>query len=63
LGRLNPFIEEIFGDYQCGFRREKPTVDHIFGLRQIKAKYYEFYKELRLVFIDYKQTYDSIDRK
>jgi len=26
------------------------------------AKYYEFDKELHLIFIDYKQAYDSVDR-
>ncbi|KAL4084839.1 hypothetical protein QTP88_027723 [Uroleucon formosanum] len=63
LERLNPYIEEIVGNYQCGFRRGKSTIDHVFALRQIMSKYYEFGKDLHLVFVDYKQAYDSVDRE
>ncbi|KAL4091392.1 hypothetical protein QTP88_026089 [Uroleucon formosanum] len=63
LERLNPYIEEIVGNYQCGFRRGKSTTDHVFALRQIMSKYYEFGKDLHLVFVDYKQAYDSVDRE
>ncbi|KAL4113759.1 hypothetical protein QTP88_017332 [Uroleucon formosanum] len=63
LERLNPYIEEIVGNYQCGFRRGKSTTDHVFALRQIMSKYYEFGKDLHLVFVDYKQAYDSVERE
>ncbi|KAE9523359.1 hypothetical protein AGLY_016307 [Aphis glycines] len=63
LERINPFVEEIVGNYQCGFKREKSTVDHVFALRQIMSKYYEFGKDLNLVFVDYKQTYNNVDRE
>ncbi|XP_025196768.1 uncharacterized protein LOC112595684 [Melanaphis sacchari] len=63
LERLNPYIEKIVGNYQCGFRRGKSTTDHVFALRQIMSKYYEFGKDLHLVFVDYKQAYDSVDRE
>jgi len=63
LERLNPYVEEIVGKYQCGFRRGKSTADHVFSLRQIMSKYYEFGKDLHLVFVDYKQAYDSVDRE
>jgi hypothetical protein len=35
LSRLTPYAEEIIGDYQCGFRRNRSTTDHIFCIRQI----------------------------
>jgi hypothetical protein len=38
LSRLIPYAEEITGDYQCGFRRNKSTTDHIFCIRQILEK-------------------------
>lgn len=63
LERINPYVEEIVGSYQCGFRRGKSTTDHVFALRQIMSKYYEFGKDLHLVFVDYKQAYDSVDRE
>jgi exonuclease III len=33
--RLNQYIEDILGDYQCGFRRDRSTTDQIFVLRNI----------------------------
>jgi hypothetical protein len=32
---LTPHAEEINGDHQCGFRRNKSTTEHIFSIRQI----------------------------
>ena len=30
LSRLTPYAEEINGDHQCGFRRNRSTTGHIF---------------------------------
>jgi len=38
LSRLIPYAEEIMGDHQCGFRRNRSTTDHIFCIRQILEK-------------------------
>ena len=38
LSRLTPYAEEVTGDHQCGFRRNKSTTDHIFYIRQILEK-------------------------
>jgi len=38
LSRLIPYTEEIIGDHQCGFRRNRLTTDHIFRIRQILEK-------------------------
>jgi len=38
LSRLIPYAEEVIGDHQCGFRRNKSTADHIFCIRQIREK-------------------------
>ena len=35
LSRLTPYIEEVIGDHQCGFRRNRSTTDHIVCIRQI----------------------------
>ena len=35
LSRLIPNAKEIIGDLQCGFRRNRSTIDHIFCIRQI----------------------------
>jgi hypothetical protein len=33
--RLNPYTEQILGDYQCGFRRARSTTDQIFVLKNV----------------------------
>jgi len=38
LSRLIPNAKEIIGDHQCGFRRNRSTIDHIFRIRQILEK-------------------------
>ena len=38
FSRLIPYAKEIIGDLQCGFRRNKSTIDHIFCIRQILEK-------------------------
>lgn len=63
LERINPYATEIVGEYQCGFRKGKSTVDHIHTIRQLAEKHYEYNKDLHLVFIDFKQAYESINRK
>ena len=36
--RLTPYAEEIIGDHQCGFRRNRSTAGHLFCIRQIPEK-------------------------
>jgi hypothetical protein len=38
LARLTPYADEIIGDHQCGFRRNRSTTDHVFSIRQILKK-------------------------
>jgi len=63
LERIKLYAETIIGRYQCGFVKGKSTVDHIFTLRQTMEKYYKFDKDLYMIFVDYKQAYDSVNRK
>jgi hypothetical protein len=42
LSRLVPYIDEIIGDHQCGFRRNRSTTDQIFCIRQILDKKWEY---------------------
>jgi sorting nexin-29 len=63
LERVTLYTEAIMGRYCCGFVKGKSTVDHIFTLKQTMEKYYKFDKDLYLVFVDYKQAYESVNRK
>jgi len=60
--RLKPYINNLIGPYQCGFRPGKSTIDQIFTLRQILEKTQEFQVDTYHLFIDFKAAYDSIYR-
>jgi len=62
MERLKPYVTDIVRDYQCGFSKGKSTIDHIHTIRQIAEKHYEYNEDLHLVFVDFKQAYDSISR-
>jgi hypothetical protein len=51
--RLAKHSEQILGDYQLGFRPNRPTIDQIHTVRQILEKCYEFGVELHNIFIDF----------
>jgi len=60
--RLIPYAKEIIGDHQRGFRRKRLTIDHIFCIRQILEKKWE-YNEVHQLFIEFKKAYDSVRRE
>lgn len=59
LRRLEVCAEDIVIEYQIGFRRGKSTTDYIFTME----KFYKYNKDLNILFVDFKQTYDVIDRE
>jgi len=62
LSRLIPYVKEIIVDHQCGFRRNRSTIDHIFCIRQILEKKWEYNEEVHQLIIDFKKVYDSVRR-
>jgi len=56
LSRLTSYAEEIIGDHQCRFLCNRSTADHIFCVRQILEKKWEY----NHLFIDFKKAYDSV---
>ncbi|KAJ4445892.1 hypothetical protein ANN_12578 [Periplaneta americana] len=61
--RLTPYVDEIIGDHQCGFRRNRSTIDQIFCIRQILEKKWENKGTVHQLFIDLKNAYDSVKRE
>jgi sorting nexin-29 len=61
--RLMPWAEKVVGEYQNGFRQGRSTIYHIFSVRQMLEKIYEYNVDLHPLFIDFKQAYDSINRE
>lgn len=60
--RLEKYTEEILGDYQQGFRPGRSTMDAVHTITQVIEKAYEHNIELHILFIDFKQAFDSINR-
>jgi sorting nexin-29 len=63
LSRLIPYADEIIGDHQCGFRRNRSATDKIFYIRQIVEKKCEYNGTVHQLFIDFKKAYDPVRRE
>ena len=63
LSRLTPYAENIIVDLQCGFRCNRSTTDHTFYICQILEKTWEYNEAVHQLFIDIKNTYDSVRRE
>jgi sorting nexin-29 len=55
--------ERLKREYHCGFRQNKSTFDQIFILRQMIEKHNEHGLDLHMLFIDFKQSFNSINRE
>ena len=63
LSRLTPYAEEVTGDHQCGFQRNRSATDHVFCIHQMLEKKWEYNEALHQLFIDFKKAYDSVRRE
>ena len=63
LSRFIPYAEEVIGDHQCGFRRNRSATDRIFCIRQILEKKWEYNEAVHQLFTDFKKAYDSVRRE
>ena len=63
LSRLTLYAEEITGDLLGGFRRNRSTTDHIFCIRQILEKKWEYNEAVHQLHTDLKKAYDSVRRE
>jgi len=63
LGRLQPFTDECIGEYQCGFRKGKSTINQLSVIGQIIEKKFEYKQNMWQVFVYFKKVYYSIHRE
>jgi hypothetical protein len=62
LARLTPYADEIIGDHQCGFRRNRST-DEIFHIPPILEKEWEYNVTVHQLSIDFEKAYNSVRRE
>ena len=62
LEKIKPYIENITGVYQNGFRDGRSVNDNIFVLKIINKKIWEYNQNVQHLFIDFQKAYDSIHR-
>jgi len=62
LGKINPHIEKIMGDYQNAFRDGRSVIDNIFALKIINKKIWECNQSVQYLFIDFQKAYDPTHR-
>jgi hypothetical protein len=56
-------MDEITGDYQCGFCRNRSSTDQIVCIHQLLGKKIESNETVDQVLIDFKKAYDSVRRE
>lgn len=51
------------GEYQCRFRPNTSIINQIFLIKQIQNNSLKLNLSLHVVFVDFEQTYDSVNRQ
>ena len=65
LNRLNEHLEQsgLLSESQCGFRKDRGTIDMIFTARQLQEKRQEQNMDLYMPFVDLTKTFHTISRE
>jgi hypothetical protein len=63
LSRLSLYIDEIIGDHQCGFRRNRLTNDQMLCIHQILEKKWDYNETVYQLFVDVKEACVSVRRE
>jgi sorting nexin-29 len=59
---LKEYVENTFGEYQCGFRPYRIKIDQTFFIRKMLEIFYEHGIIIHILFIHFKQAFDGIRR-
>ena len=63
LSRRTSHVNNIIGECPCMFRRNISTSNHIFSIRQILEKMWEYNNKVCQLFVEFEKAYDSIKRE
>ena len=55
-------LDDVVSESQCGFRRNRGTIDMIFAVRQIQEKCREQNQNLYILFVDLTKAFDTVSR-
>jgi len=55
-------VDIVVPESQCGFRRQRSTIDMIFVARLLQEKYREQHRSLFFAFIDLTKVFDTVNR-
>jgi hypothetical protein len=59
----SPYVDEINGDHECGFRCNRSTTDQIFCIHQILEKKLEYSETVYQLFVDLKEGCNSVRKE
>ena len=64
LNRLNVHLNQkgLIPENQCGFRKDRGTIDMIFTARQLQEKCQEQNVDLYMTFVDLAKAFDTVSR-
>ena len=64
LNRLNVHLDQagLIPESQCGFRKDRGTIDMIFTARQLQEKFQEQNVDLYMTFVDLTKAFDTVSR-
>ena len=64
LNRLNAHLDKarLIPESQCGFRKDRGTIDMIFTARQLQEKCQEQNVDLYMIFVDLPKAFDTVSR-
>ena len=65
LNRLNEHLERsgLLPESQCGFRKNRGTIDMIFTARQLQEKFQEQNVDLYMIIVDLSKAFDTVSRE
>ena len=55
-------LDNVAPESQCGFRKNRGTVDMVFALRQLQEKCIEQHQDLYVLFVDLTKAFDTVSR-
>ena len=64
LNHLNAHLDQagLIPESQCGFRKDRGTIDMIFTIRQLQEKCQEQNVDLYMTFVDLTKAFDTVSR-